>query len=860
MGNTSRIIRLLTNVIGIPLVIIWLVLAYFEIQPEQEEAIESQSVFESTDATGGYAVSAAHPKAADVAQDILAQGGNAYDAAIAISFALGVVEPYGSGIGGGGAMIVYDPTKPEDEEISYIDYREVAPKSLVTPSMVADALGFETESGEVPTIEEWQDIRRIVSERLNAEATDNGETDPATAAAEEEDHPYAHVIDYLVEQPDMVVGNDILIDAVESAGEVEDFLGTPTPRLDEETGEWLTGEEEDETGPQTEEVPVEEPAVDEDETDQASALTEAETDLLSMLESLEATPQEWGNRHYMEDFGIPGFLKGMDYLFENHASYSMEELLKPAIDLASPGEDFSGDEADFNTVLADQYLQDRFNFAQNRLSPSDIPHFYPNNMRITRDQELVQVELAQTMNDIIDTGSFEQFFLEELAPEMVEAYPLLSMDDFEDYAIITDREPSTGNFDRYDIYSAPEPLGGPVLIQALELAEYMGTDQHAVAERMFESPIRQAESGTALELEEDNGSEDDNAEGDFETGQSEEAIIADIESYIDYMEKIIGINFVTYQDRLSNIGDPLTSERARERGGENLTSDEKIEELYENWLIEQEDREERREFEDSDSPDEEESGTEVFHNQDSEGLMASADSFFDARSEIDNHVNTSHFVIIDREGRMITSTHTLSNFFGSGEYFKGFFLNDQLSNFSETIGSINEPYPERRPRSFMTPTLFVERDENDNLIEMIGIGSPGGARIPMMISQVMIHHRQYDMEFTEAIERMPRFQYSYNESNDQYEIRLEPVFRAYGESIYDRIVTELDARGHNPGTETLGMYFGAVQALRMNLQENDISGFADPRRGGTTRADDEASETQQEDDDEEEDAMEGDAP
>ncbi len=80
-------------------------------------------------------IASAHPLATQVGFKILEQGGNAFDAAVAVSAALSVVEPYSSGIGGGGFFLLY---RSSDNFTTFVDAREVAP-GMSDPDMYLDS-------------------------------------------------------------------------------------------------------------------------------------------------------------------------------------------------------------------------------------------------------------------------------------------------------------------------------------------------------------------------------------------------------------------------------------------------------------------------------------------------------------------------------------------------------------------------------------------------------------------------------------------------------------------------------------------------------------------------------------------------
>ncbi|MCK6370649.1 MAG: gamma-glutamyltransferase [Gammaproteobacteria bacterium] len=88
-------------------------------------------------APGVAAIAAAHPLAIAAGEEALGAGGNAFDAAVAISATLAVVEPYASGLGGGAFWLLH---RAEDGRDVFIDARETAP-GAARPDMYLDAQG-----------------------------------------------------------------------------------------------------------------------------------------------------------------------------------------------------------------------------------------------------------------------------------------------------------------------------------------------------------------------------------------------------------------------------------------------------------------------------------------------------------------------------------------------------------------------------------------------------------------------------------------------------------------------------------------------------------------------------------------------
>src|SRR5688572_29278328 len=104
---------------------------------DRHDALAQQLVPAPAEKPGKAAIASAHHLATAAGHEVLAMGGNAFDAAVAVGAALAVVEPSSSGMGGGAFFLIH---RASDGHQAMVDAREMAP-AAIDAKMYLDAKG-----------------------------------------------------------------------------------------------------------------------------------------------------------------------------------------------------------------------------------------------------------------------------------------------------------------------------------------------------------------------------------------------------------------------------------------------------------------------------------------------------------------------------------------------------------------------------------------------------------------------------------------------------------------------------------------------------------------------------------------------
>jgi gamma-glutamyltranspeptidase/glutathione hydrolase len=183
--------------------------------------------------------------------------------------------------------------------------------------------------------------------------------------------------------------------------------------------------------------------------------------------------------------------------------------------------------------------------------------------------------------------------------------------------------------------------------------------------------------------------------------------------------------------------------------------------------------------------------------------------------------NTTHFVVADRWGNVVSATQTLGNLFGSRIMPEGtgIWLNNSLAYSTyEPKGNPMDAFPGRRKLSGDVPA-FVMRDGRPWIV----IGTPGGHTIGQTIPQIVMNMLDFGMDVQEAI-AAPRVSFI-----EPDQLALEPALRT-------TVGDALASRGHNVETlEAIGNAHGLTIEYDSWGRPARFTGGADPRGTGLAK-------------------------
>ena len=181
--------------------------------------------------------------------------------------------------------------------------------------------------------------------------------------------------------------------------------------------------------------------------------------------------------------------------------------------------------------------------------------------------------------------------------------------------------------------------------------------------------------------------------------------------------------------------------------------------------------------------------------------------------------STTHFVVRDAKGNVVSMTSSVEAAFGSRIMSGGMFLNNQLTDFSfspekDGITVANSVAPSKRPRSSMTPVIIFNQDGSF----FAAVGSPGGPKIISYVAQTVIALLDYGLSMQEAI-NLPRH------------VTTGKTLELEADTTLSELKPKMEAMGHTVKLKRQHSGLHGIRLLKENSKEI-LDGGADSRREG----------------------------
>lgn len=396
--------------------------------------------------------------------------------------------------------------------------------------------------------------------------------------------------------------------------------------------------------------------------------------------------------------GVPGTLRCVDTALDNWGTFTLSEVLQPAIQMAEEGIRVSSRLADsiLDSRLSNEFGNPAYDEARKVFRPGGIP--------LTEGTLLVQPDLAQTFRILAEDGS-EAFYTGEIADDIIATQLAtrsgnpggvgrMTLDDLANYEVAI-RVPVEDTYRGYRIVGMPPPSSGALTsIQILKMLERF--------------PIGDESQG-------------------FGFGATRT------------LNVMIEAGRLAFADRAVWIGD----DDFVDVPSAGLLDDDYI--ASRSALI---DPDSRQGFVEPGDP-----------RPFDDGFGSSFGNVMSMELADEEGQNTTHFSIVDRDGNIVTWTSTIESAWGTGLMVPGFgfMLNNELTDFNRlpTFNpdpnnfnpGANDVAPGKRPRSSMAPTLVF-----DGKKPLAAFGSPGGSTIIWSVTNMAMNLIDHEQVVQEAID------------------------------------------------------------------------------------------------------------
>tara|TARA_B100000925_G_scaffold291208_1_gene278475 strand:- start:7623 stop:9347 length:1725 start_codon:yes stop_codon:yes gene_type:complete len=189
---------------------------------------------------------------------------------------------------------------------------------------------------------------------------------------------------------------------------------------------------------------------------------------------------------------------------------------------------------------------------------------------------------------------------------------------------------------------------------------------------------------------------------------------------------------------------------------------------------------------------------------------------------------TTHFSIMDSEGRVVVTTQTINGYFGNSVVVEGtgVVMNNEMDDFATKVGASNLfgaiggknnlVEARKRPLSSMSPTIVLDKESKSPLL---AVGTPSGTRILTCVMQTILNYLEYENNLYDSV-AMKRYHHQWRPNY----IRVE------GSGFSQELSRQLKDIGHELKNQNLGC---RVQAIE--FRNNKLTGVSDPRGEGKSQ-------------------------